>query len=313
MFKLLKIGDAQWVSTVMSLGKDRRDIHLDQRMLASYVAANKWQAFLALTETPSGFIVEPILSTPEGELSHSYNFGGPTGSSDLINSREHTESLREWAEKHDFRSKYITLIPFLAKNQLKLLSSSGISPEYRKDSVIIDLNNQKIRGTTRRLANKAHSVGVRVNSYSLDNIKHFIEIYNATMDRVSAKEHWYFSPKWFECFARFVKPHLLLADYLGKFEAGCLIVYSQQYPVAYYHFAGSYNNYPKLGINHMMVLAACEYIRSIGIQYLYLGGGITDQSNDSLLLFKSGFSTDRLPVFTYKQVYNVNSPALILG
>jgi lipid II:glycine glycyltransferase (peptidoglycan interpeptide bridge formation enzyme) len=94
-----------------------------------------------------------------------------------------------------------------------------------------------------------------------------------------------------------------LAEFDGKPEAACLIAYSQQYPVAYYHFAGSYNAQPSLGISHLMVLAACEYVKAMGLRYLYLGGGRTNEDDDKLLLFKSGFSQERLPVFTYEVKY----------
>src|SRR6266853_536422 len=254
MFKMLSIGDPEWVAMVVGLGSNRRDLHQDQRMLAPYVAANKYKAYLALTTNQDGYIVEPILATPEGDLKNPYNFGGPVGSVDLINSREHTESLREWAQKHGFKSKYTTLVPFLSKEQLRLLSSSGITPEFKKNSVIIDLNDQKVRGTTRRMANKAQAAGVTIKNYPLDQIDNFVDMYNSTMDRVNAKEHWRFSPKWFEIFARFVNPCLMMAEYQGKLEAGCLIAYSQQYPVAYYHFQGSYNRMSAMGINHMLVL-----------------------------------------------------------
>jgi len=304
MFKLLEIGDPEWVGRVIGLGSNRRDLHQDQRFLAPYQGAYGWKAYLALTENSDGYIVEPILITPDNEIKNIYNFGGPMGSVDLISSREHTESIREWAEKHGFKSKYTTLVPFLAKEQLRLLSSSGITPELRKDSVIVDLNNQKVRGTTRRLANKAQAAGVTIKNYSLDNINQFIDMYNFTMDRVEAKEHWRFSPKWFEVFARFVNPCLMMAEFHGKIESGCLIAYSHQYPVAYYHFAGSYNRLNTMGINHMLVLAACEFIKKVGIRYLYLGGGITDKSEDPLLIFKRGFSRDLVPVYIYKDQYD---------
>src|SRR5258706_1934511 len=303
MFKLLEIGNAEWPASVMGLGPNRRDLHFDQRMAAPYVAANKYKAYLALTTNQDGYIVEPILATPSGELRNPYNFGGPMGSVDLINSREHTESLREWAQERGFKSKYTTLVPFLAKEQVKLLSSSGITPEFKKNSVIIDLDNQKVRGTSRRMANKAQSAGVTIKNYPLDQIDNFVDMYNITMDRVEAKDHWRFSSKWFEIFARFVNPCLMMAEYQGKLEAGCLIAYSQQYPVAYYHFQGSYNRMNTIGINHMLVLAACEFIKKVGIRYLYLGGGITDKEEDGLFVFKSGFSQDRVPVYTYKTMY----------
>src|SRR5882672_3353704 len=110
MFKLLRVGDTQWVTAVMALAPNRRDIHYDARMAAPYVAVNKWEAFLALTSNDDGYIVEPVLVTDSGELRHSYNFGGPMGSVDLVNSREHTESLREWAQERGFKSKYTTLV-----------------------------------------------------------------------------------------------------------------------------------------------------------------------------------------------------------
>jgi hypothetical protein len=37
MFKLLEIGDPEWVGRVLGLGPDRRDLHLDARMFASCV------------------------------------------------------------------------------------------------------------------------------------------------------------------------------------------------------------------------------------------------------------------------------------
>lgn len=308
MFNLFEIGNPQWVALVMGLPPDCRDIHFDQRMLAPYVGAYGWKSYLALTDTMDGYIIQPLLINKENEIRHPYNFGGPIGSNNLLNSKEHVESLNEWAEDHDIRSQHYTLVPNLTQDQLRLLSSSNINPVFRKNSVLVDLNNQKIRGTTRRLANKAQGEGVTVKQYDYTYLKYFIDIYTSTLERRNAKEHWYFTPKWFEVFCRLVKPCLMLANYQGKFEAGCLIAYSQQYPVAYYHFAGSYNTYPTLGINHMMVLAACEFVKSINMSKLYLGGGVTDSEDDSLMIFKSGFSKLRLPVYGYNMEYGDAKP-----
>ena len=304
MFKVLNIGDSEWVSRVMGLGISKRDIHFDARMLAPYVAAYKWKAHLAVSETDDGYIVQPILVTSDNLIRHSYNFGGPMGSSDTLSSKEHSDGLSEWCIKNNITSEYCTLNPFLIKDQLRLISSSPIDPQYRKQSVIVDLNDQKVRGTTRRLASKAQGVGVTVKSYDpITHLEIFYEMYKTTMERVKAKDHWNFSFNWFQAFNRFLKPQLLLAEFEGKFESGCLVVYSQQYPVAYYHFAGSFGKFPTLGINHMLVLAACDFIKSIGIRYLYLGGGITDKDEDSLFVFKAGFSKDRMPVYTYSRSY----------
>lgn len=302
MFKLLELGDPQWVAATMGLGPARRDLHLDQRMLASYVAALKYKAFLAFTEDENGYIVEPILQTPEGDLKNAYNFGGPMASTDLVNATEHVDSLNKWAIDRNSPSKYCTLIPYLADQQVKLLGTANVVPELRKQSVIVDLHDQHIRGTARRAANKALEEGLVVKDYQQDHLKHFIDLYYETMDRVEAKDHWRFSPKWFECFFRFVKPCLLMAQYGGKFQAGCLVAYSQQYQVAYYHFAASTDDHHP-GAGHMILMAACEFAKAVGSNYLYLGGGVTNEENDSLLNFKKGFSKKLLPVYTYSKSY----------
>lgn len=301
-YKLLDIGDPQWVAAVMGLGPARRDLHQDQRLLAPYVAAYKYKAFLAFTDTEDGYIVEPVLQTPEGDLRHAYNFGGPMASTDFVNATEHVDSLNKWAIENNSLKKYCTLVPHLSEHQIKLLGTANIVPELRKQSVIIDFQNQKIRGTARRAANKALEEGLVVKDYQQDGLSSFIDLYEETMDRVGAKDHWRFTPKWFELFFRFAKPCLLMAKMGSKIQAGSLIAFSQQYQVAYYHFAASTGDHHP-GAGHMILMAACEFVKSMGIRYLYLGGGVTDEENDSLLSFKRGFSKDLLPVYTYSRSY----------
>ena len=65
MFKLLEIGDPEWVGRIIGLGPNRRDLHQDQRFLASYQAVNHWKAYLALTENHDGYVIEPILVTED--------------------------------------------------------------------------------------------------------------------------------------------------------------------------------------------------------------------------------------------------------
>ena len=301
MFKIVSIGDAEWVGRVMGLPRDRRDIHMDQRMLAPYVVAYKWKAYLALTESEDGYIIQPILLTTSGEMKNAYNFGGPIASNEDVEVeviKEHSDSLKEWAKKHQVNSEYCTLIPNLAREQIKALDFTA---DFKKLAVVVDLTDMKVRGTTRRLANRAQGMGVEVRSYSSDFLSYFIQIYNETMERVNAKDHWRFTSPWFQAFDRFVKPCIMLAKYDGQFIAGCLIAYSQQYPVAYYHFAGCKDLFLGKGINQQMVLAACEFIKLQGIQKLFLGGGITDKQDDGLLVFKSGFSPLKQPVYTYER------------
>lgn len=314
-FKVLKIGDQEWVARVMGLGSNRRDIHLDQRMLAPYFLAYRNICGLALTvddKNNGEWVVQPLLINSQQELRHAYNFGGPVGSQPCLTSadcmKEHMEGVDNWCHKYGVKSQYATLIPWLVSEQLRLMAPTQVEPQYIKESVYVDVHNIDVRKTSRHAANKAQGAGVEVVSYPLipPNIEMFFAMYNFTMDRVGAKDHFRFSFEWFQGFAKYVKPELLVTIFEGKVQSACLIAYSQQYPVAYYHFAASYNRIPTLGINHMLVLAACEFVKSKNMKYLYLGGGTTPDTHDNLLIFKSGFSKLRFPVYQYQRMHEVN-------
>ena len=301
-FKVLEVGDPAWVRLIMSLPIERRDLHLDQRMLAPFMRTFGWQGGLAVSDVRDGYIIQPLLINNEGQLRHAYNFGGAVGAMDLVGAGDHFHALNDWARKSGVTNQFCTLNPFLIKHQLQLLAQTKVVPQYIKESVYIDLNNIKPRRRGTRYANKAQGAGVKVHAYPCnhENISDFYKMYTHIMDRTDAKEHWKFSLDFFLNFAKYVHPALMVATHQGVPEAASLVVYDQKYPVAYYHFTGSYNTYPELGINHMLLMASAELVRQQGARHLYLGGGVTP--DDGVFTFKAGFSDLRLPVYQYRGV-----------
>lgn len=315
MFKVLDIGDPEWDSLLMTFPPDRRDVHMDWRMLAPYVKTYGWKGGLAVTKSHISHIIQPFLLSNQGQLRHAYNFGGPVSSHLNIYSwpepdiKTHFVGLDNYAKENGCSDSYCTLNPFLQIDQFLLLEKAGIKTQSNKSTVIVNLNKMKVRGTTRRLANKAQGAGVIVTSHPYlegffnqpsESLKKFHDMYNLTMNRNEATENWKFSLQFFKNFCMYNKPLLFCAEYEGKIEAACLVLYKPSIsPVAYYHFAASNNSDPSLGISHMMVLAVCEYLKSVGATHLHLGGGRTSDPKDGLLTFKTGFSKTLIPVHTY--------------
>lgn len=297
-FKVLEIGDPEWIVAIASLPIERRDVHLDQRMLAPYVATYGWKAGLAVSDWRENRIIQPLLINNEGQLRHAYNFGGPVSTSDLDGASDHFDALNDWAIKQGCTNQFCTLNPFLVEHQRHLFSQAGMLPMFVKESVYIDLNNIKPKRRGTRYANKAQGSGCRVISMdlTLENIASFYEMYLCTMDRNDAKEYWVFSLDYFLNFAKYVQPMLLVAFVKEVAEAASLVVVDKDYPIAYYHFTGSLNKHPDIGVNHMLLLASAELAKYNGAKALYLGGGITP--NDGVFQFKAGFSDLRLPVYT---------------
>jgi hypothetical protein len=124
------------------------------------------------------------------------------------------------------------------------------------------------------------------------------------MDRAVAAPFWHVPKGFFEnVFKSCPEAELHLVEIDDQTEAGCILIMPPPggNGVAYYAWAGSLNTYPKMGINHLMVTAAADYAKSRGCTRLHLGGGLTSDPKDGLYLFKSGFSSLRAPVYTYKR------------
>lgn len=301
-FKVLQIGDPEWVRLINALPISRRDIHFDQRMLAPYCAAYGWKAGLAYLQEGDDFIIQPILIDGKKQLRHAYNFGGPVlvGVASL---QEHLSGLRFWAQEKGALGEYCTLNPFFYEHQCNLLTNgSTIKPLLIKEAVYIDLNNIKPRGTTRRLANKAQAAGVTVVEAGLASLPIFTKMYNEATEYLSMKEHWRFPETFFNALYRIPKARLMIASLNGEPKASCILLAGHPYETAYYHFAASTER-TSLGVSHLLVLAAAEYCKGLGHKRLFLGGGITNDPKDSLLTFKSGFSKLRLPVYSYEVDY----------
>jgi hypothetical protein len=312
MFSILEVDSPEWASRLEALPPHLRDAHFYPHMLAPYMTVYGWAAKAALTVSGEDFIIQPFLVTHDGQIRHAYNFGGPIGTVDADDLADpHAENLMEWAIEHGGKAEFCTLNPFLCGYQLE--ASPPDCAKKVKDTVYIDLIHIKPRGTTRRLANKAQGAGVRVNV--APNVpgtyRAFNAIYTETMDRAQAQEYWYTPPNFFQELCEWTGGVVMLAEYEGGIEAGCVIVPppTNGNGVAYYHYAGSYNSHPNLGINHMMVLAAAEYCKSQGHAILHLGGGLTPDPKDGLYVFKAGFSDLRAPVYTYKRSFETQAAA----
>lgn len=300
MFRVLGLEDPEWMERIEALPPDLRDIHFTPFLLAPYVAAFGWKAGLAVTSEQDQFIIQPLLVNDKGELRHAYNFGGPVGTDDAQPLKyKHFNYVKLWAEQNGAERSYATLNPFLAAYQ-DLLVPVGVTRV--KDVVYMDLKSPSVRGTTRRLANKAQGAGVVVNDVprTVGNAQLFYNFYTLTMTRAQAAKHWFLPAGFFHSLLALVPTSaLLVATLEGKPQAACIVIGSPN-GIAYYHFAGSLNQHPKLGISHAMVLAAAEFAANVlDCDKLHLGGGVKPHLDDGLLTFKAGFSDLRAPVFTY--------------
>jgi hypothetical protein len=290
------VDDARWAGYLNALPTERRDIHFSPELYRAYSVLGL-KTGLAVTELMGEFICQPLLLT-DNTLRNAYNFGGPVASSDVLNIKyEHQLNVESWKTNNACGESTI-LNPFLASHQLDLYPTE--KPAYVKDVVWVDLTKpMEWRGTSRRAATKAMESGVTVKQVDNKTLPVFHKIYTQTMLRRNASNHWMFPLEFFEVLcAQLDKRVVLLYAYVdGWLESACLLLLGPE--VAYYHFACTNGNHPKLGVNNLLVAEAAAHARKRGCTKMCLGGGLTDSQNDSLFKFKAGFSSLRAPVYKY--------------
>src|SRR4051812_1526885 len=285
-----------------------------------YRRSHGFEPLLALYEGEAGFVLQPFVRRPLGELpflsgsgdastdiANAYGFGGP-----LCNLAASTEAARElyarfaaafsaWCDDEDIASEFASLHPFLAAHQLALIGDA-LRPRHEKDVVYIDLEQTEAdirrgvnRGNRSSIA-KARRSGVRVGKVepSRPNLELFSDLYRDTMARRKAAARWILPDGFFDLFCRYLGPSrssLFFASVIGHVECACLVMHA--FGNAYYHFAGSSGSRPDLRASNLMMLESALWARGAGFTRYHLGGGVTSSAGDTLLRFKAGFSDRR--------------------
>lgn len=288
----------QWQQVMREVPGDLMDVHYLPEYYRGYAEGMGWWPHLAIVWCETQMAVMPFLVTQDDRLVSVHNFGGPlytsTGARDEL-----VRELGRWVHQQGYLSEaQVNLVPF-RQDSFRFL---GPRATFIREAVWVDLSCISLRGTTRRCAQNAEESGVRISVHPThgDALKKFQHIYWSTMARTGAEDHWLYPPSFFPSVLRELgeRATLLLADH-GDWqhpEAGAILVHG--YGTCYYHWAGSLNRFPRLGVSHLLVREAMAWARDAGFQRFYLGGGL--RPGDGLEVFKRGFSSLREPVYRYQ-------------
>jgi hypothetical protein len=162
------------------------------------------------------------------------------------------------------------------------------------------------RKTNRYDIRKARKNGVIAkDDVNFESIDSFIDIYNETMERNNAANYYYFSKDYFlrfkELMGDFLK--LFIAKKDGIVISGSLFLVSKN--IIQYHLSGTPNQYLKLSGAKVILDEVRNWALKRKHFWLHLGGGLGGKE-DSLFLFKAGFSKLRLSFNAIKLVIQPN-------
>jgi hypothetical protein len=309
----LEIDDPQWRDALCRL---RHDVY----HLPEYVRLDgEWNharpmAFLARSGDEELFIPyllrrceslfpESIVGEPVYDVVSPYGYPGLLLSDAARRSpkfaRHAMHRLSETLRDMGACSAFFRMHPLLSNGLSELFPEGVFTPAG--ETVAMDLTLEErglwkgIRDGHQWTINKCRKLGFVPRMVPLrDCIDRVMEIYRETMDRVRAKESYYFEREYFARLGEMPgQVHCCMVESEGG-EAAAACILFECGGIVQAHLGGTKSEFLNKSPFHLLLYFAAEWAKSRGNRYFHIGGGVGGPK-DRLLQFKRGFSPLRFP------------------
>ena len=219
--------------------------------------------------------------------------------------REAMQRLSETLREQGVCSAFFRMNPLLSESFSTLFPEGFLSPP--SDTVAIDLSLDEdafwknIRHGHQWTINKCRKLGYQPRMVTFrEHIDSFMEVYQETMDRVKARDNYYFGRDYFEKLGELPESvHCCMVEFEGEVAAACL--FFECGGIVQAHLGGTKSKFMNKSPFHLVLYHVAGWAKSRGNRYFHLGGGVGG-SEDRLLDFKRGFSDLTFPFYTLRLI-----------
>lgn len=233
---------------------------------------------------------------------YGYN-GYITNNSDELFINEFNYKFSKICNELNIICDFTRFSPFL--NNSKLYPKKSVF--YDRKTVLLDLAQgydyiweKEYNSKNRNKIRKA-----RKSKYKLiiDNsrFKDFKEIYDATMLELKSKQFYYFSELFFKKFSESLNVEYLFVTNNNTIERGLILLHNRYY--SHYHLSGRSSNNDS-SLNNLLLDFAIKRSIELGCSIFHLGGGISNNPNDTLFKYKQNFSKTLKPFEIGFRIHN---------
>lgn len=222
------------------------------------------------------------------DIQSPYGYGGPlTNCEDGDFLSRAWKAWREWCRSEGILAEFLRFHP-LANN------SRFYSGTVRDDrqTVAISLASTPLDGYSVRVrtaVRKAIKSGVEAHWLPAKaHAAEFASFYRAGMKHIGADASYLFGDSYFSVLMDLPGVRLLVCQRDKHWLAAGLFLQDEQ--VMEYHLSASTPEGKVLSATNLLLHHAAETGYTAGLNWLYLGGGTDNRTNNSLLFFKKGFS-----------------------
>jgi len=249
----------------------------------------------------------PEIREPMFDAVSPYGYPGILISDDGRNAgfvAEGLAALRQTLGERGVSSAFLRMNPILGADFATLFPDGMFC--HSSQTVVVDLKPKEaellkqIRRAFQQTLRKCHGLGftARVDSLT-DVLDTFVEIYWQTMDRVNAKESYYFDKGYFADLARLPGVHCCVIESGSTIVAACICLECDG--IVNTHLGGTRTEFLADSPFIMAMHESIRWAKSRGNRWLQLGGGVGGRE-DSVLHFKAGFSDKRIDFLTSRMV-----------
>jgi len=219
--------------------------------------------------------------------------------------REAMQRLSETLREQGVCSAFFRMHPLLSDGLPELFPENFFTASSETVAMDLTLDEAQlwkgIRDGHQWTINKCRKLGFEALMVPFrEYIVRFMEIYEETMDRVQARDSYYFGREYFAKLAEMPeRVHCCVVEFEGQQAAAC--VFFECGGIVQAHLGGTKSEFLNKSPFHLLLHYVAGWAKSRGNRYLHLGGGVGG-SNDRLLHFKRGFSPLLFPFSTLRLV-----------
>ena len=239
-----------------------------------------------------------------------YGYPGILFNDAAINSPEFLElgmnNLISTFKSQNICSAFLRLHPFLNANLEKIYHPDICQITGETVGIDLTLSPEEIwkqtRSDHRKDINRHKRSGLEVRMVNFQEYFHeFMDCYQQTMERVGAKNLYFFGHEYFENIAHKLGNylHLGIVEFAG--EVMCACIFSECRGIVQSYLSGTKNKFLKQSPDKLLFDYVRFWAKERGNQVLHLGGGY-GSNKDGVYKFKAGFSQKRYTFLTLRLI-----------
>ena len=317
MYRILRLSDSlEWERLLKKLPAKESDVYYTPEYYSLYQNYGDGEACCMVFEKDSDIVMYPFLRNPITPLGYKldkeyYDIQGAYGYNGIITSNHDSilinafwESFDAWCQENDVVAEFSRFHPLLNNQEL---ASPNMNTFFSRNTVGLDLTDDdiwmhQISSKNRNMIRKAEKEGVTI--VESDDYVTFRKLYDGTMTDLHAESFYFFPQSYYEEYKQTFKDNSLLCFAMlgGKVIAGSMFMFSDDY--AHYHLSSRDREYSRYAANNLILWYAILKAKERGCKWFHLGGGTTENEDDSLLKFKKEFSKTETEFWIGKRVHN---------